>query len=170
MAVLEFLEVSTEGLKNYFWPCRMETFLVDDVTVVLDGCHNDDSVKLFMEGLKQQYPGSSLLILFGAGMEKYLPDMLDHVFRTADSVLMVQSRHFKSLCEIDLISACSEAQRVLLQPLSDIKRSNTVRAPYNSSNLVTYPLPRNAAGTISERLHWAMEYARYLANTFFLIF
>lgn len=147
MAVLKFLNISNEGLKDFFWPCRMETFVIDNVTVVLDGCHNDDSVRLFMHGLKEKYPNESLLILFGAGMEKYLSDMLSHVFELASSVLMVQSSHFKSLSEIDLINAVTDSHSQLLQTsLPDCTASK--------------PIERAAKGTISERLMWSIEHAK----------
>lgn len=147
MAVLKFLNVSNEGLKNFFWPCRMESFNIDDVTVVLDGCHNDDSVRLFMLGLKEKYPESALLILFGAGMEKYLSDMLGHVFDSADSVLMVQSRHFKSLSEVDLVAAVDEKSRHLLQSSS-------------SYSAVLPPADRIADGSISQRLLWSIQHSK----------
>lgn len=160
MAVLDFLNVSTEGLKNYFWPCRMESFTVDDVTVVLDGCHNDDSVKLFMLGLKEKYADSHLLILFGAGMEKYLSDMLGHLFDHADSVLMVQSRHFKSLSELDLVAGVTENQLHLLQECLTSSSSLTATATTSSSCQASPPSSRREEGSITERLQWSIKHAR----------
>lgn len=168
MAVLDFLNVSAEGLKDFFWPCRMESFQIDDVTVVLDGCHNDDSVKQFMLGLKEKYPDCHLQILFGAGMEKYLSDMLRHLFDNANSVLMVQSRHFKSLSELDLIAAVKENDRYLLQ---QCRSTLPVESRSNSSNIgsinavthTTYalpPSPRKEEGSVSDRLLWSIEQAR----------
>jgi folylpolyglutamate synthase/dihydropteroate synthase len=161
MAVLDFLEIPLDGLKSFFWPCRMESFVLNDVTVVLDGCHNDDSTKLFLLGLKEKYSDCKLLVLFGAGMEKYLNDMLRHVFDHADSVLMVQSRHFKSLSEIDLVAATSESQKCLLQHCisKDIvdKANNDM---ITTNDIIFSPLPRRDEGTISERLNWAIEHSR----------
>lgn len=147
MAVLRFLKVPTEGLKTFFWPCRMERFVLDGVTLILDGCHNDDSVRQFMLGLREKYPDSSLVVLFGAGMEKYLPDMLGHVFEKADSTVMVQSRHFKSLSEIDLVAAVDERFRPLLQSSGS---GSQAPSPYN----------RQDSGTIAERLLWNIEHAK----------
>lgn len=168
MAVLEFLNVPTEGLKDFFWPCRMETFLIDDVTVVLDGCHNDHSVEQFMLGLKKRYPDCHLQILFGAGMEKYLSDMLRHLFDHANSVLMVQSRHFKSLSELDLIGAVKEDDRCLLQKFcsnvsSESGLSSDDRDSVGAVANVTHvspPIDRREDGSVSERLLWSMEHAR----------
>lgn len=150
----------------------METFLVNKtnksdtkvvvntgnnrgVTVILDGCHNGDSVKLFMLGLKEKYPNDKLLILFGAGMEKYLNDMLEHIFLTTDSVLMVQSRHFKSLCEKDLVDTVNEKYQnnLLTSSASSLASSLVDLSP---------PLSRSSDGTVSKRLQWAIDYARCL--------
>ena len=57
-AVLEHLSVPLQGMKDFYWPCRMETFMMKEgegegegVPVVIDGCHNGDSVKQFLTGL-----------------------------------------------------------------------------------------------------------------------
>ena len=51
-SVLEHLNVPLQGMKDFYWPCRMETFMMkDDVSVVIDGCHNGDSVKQFLTGI-----------------------------------------------------------------------------------------------------------------------
>mmetsp|Transcript_26416 Transcript_26416/g.25296 ORF Transcript_26416/g.25296 Transcript_26416/m.25296 type:complete len:485 (+) Transcript_26416:195-1649(+) len=161
MAVLDFLKVPLDGLKSFFWPCRMENFVVNDVTVVLDGCHNDDSVKLFLLGLKEKYSDCKLLVLFGAGMEKYLNDMLRHVFDHADSVLMVQSKHFKSLAEIDLVEATLEGQKSKLQHyLSKDIVENSNNDKITTNDIIFSPLCRRDEGTISERLNWAIEHSR----------
>ena len=52
-AVLKHLDISTEGMSQFYWPCRMEVFRVNDVNVILDGCHNGDSVQKFLFGIKE---------------------------------------------------------------------------------------------------------------------
>lgn len=126
----------------------MESFVINGVTVILDGCHNDDSVRQFMLGLKEKYPDSSVLALFGAGMEKYLPEMLTHLFESADSVLMVQSRHFKSLPEEDLAAAV------------EVCRRNILMTSGASSASAPPPSPRVTSGTVSERLIWSIQHAQ----------
>ena len=125
----------------------MESFVINGVTVILDGCHNDDSVRQFMLGLKGKYPNSSILALFGAGMEKYLPEMLTHLFESADSVLMVQSRHFKSLPEEDLAASV------------DVTRQNILMTASGMSS-ASPPSPRVSTGTVSERLMWSIQHAQ----------
>ena len=144
-AVLEFLNVPTDGMKGFFWPCRMETFCIAGTTVVLDGCHNDDSVFRFLTGLKAKYPGRKIRVLFGAGMEKHLGEMLQHVVSYADNVLMVQSRHFKSLGESDLVESVPMESRSCL---------------VNEGQGQPAPMARQPDGTVALRLRWAMDSER----------
>ena len=62
---------------------------------------------MFCRDIRAKYPRSThtLFILFGAGMEKHLESMLIHIFTHAEHVLFIQSRHFKSLSEVDLFHA-----------------------------------------------------------------
>lgn len=103
MAVLQHLNVPLDGLRNFYWPCRMETFQLTTssttsastlkstltssapthhhrprVTCVVDGSHNGESVGKFLSSLRaiDEYKHSVLLVLFGAGEEKNVSDML----------------------------------------------------------------------------------------------
>lgn len=57
-ALLKHLEIPIDGMSQFYWPCRMEIFNVSapfvkgKTTVILDGCHNGDSVKKFLSGIK----------------------------------------------------------------------------------------------------------------------
>ena len=46
-------------MKDAFWPCRMEKFRINDIDIILDGCHNEDSVTHFIRSVKQMYKISS---------------------------------------------------------------------------------------------------------------
>jgi dihydrofolate synthase/folylpolyglutamate synthase len=87
LAVLRHLKVSPEGMRTFYWPCRMEIFDVGGINVILDGCHNGDSVRLFMHSLKNSFTDSLHVILFGAGMEKCLTDMVNQILSFADCVM-----------------------------------------------------------------------------------
>lgn len=104
LAVLQHLEVPPTGWDKFYWPCRMEPFAFRGATVVLDGCHNGLSVQKFLEGLRHQYKGKAIKVLFGAGHEKCLRDMLNVVLSASDKVTMVQSKHFKAMTEKELLT------------------------------------------------------------------
>jgi len=191
-AVLEHLNVDPAGMRDFYWPCRMETFAVPvpsrHVTVVLDGCHNEDSVRLFLAGLRHEYPPRThaLLVLFGAGMEKYLGEMLRHLFALADGVVFVQSRHFKALSEADLVAAAVGVEGVgtaalqvkLLNYVDDDtggsssssssssghsnrnSGSSSSASPCGGCGPATHgPRGRKAEGTVPDRLQWAVAHA-----------
>lgn len=156
-AVLQHLGVPGAGMRDFYWPCRMERFRMGDgFDVVLDGCHNGDSVHQFVRGLAKKFPDRRLVLLFGAGLEKCLDTMLQELLLapssrrgTAPSLLMLQSRHFKSLSEHDLlvrIPAEERARRVVgLTP-------EQMRDPSS--------LARQAGGTVGARLQWAIDHYR----------
>jgi dihydrofolate synthase/folylpolyglutamate synthase len=95
-AVLQYLNIPLDGMVDFYWPCRMETFSIDNVTVILDGSHNGQSVRLFLLGVKSKYPSSSICVLFGGGVEKCLDDMLIEVLKHSNAVIPVKSKHFKA--------------------------------------------------------------------------
>jgi folylpolyglutamate synthase/dihydropteroate synthase len=140
LAVVKHLGLSTDTMQDgFFWPCRMETFQVQrshawtraaaglpydldannsnsgsstsTATVVLDGAHNGDSVKQFLLGLRKIYPKRQIHVLFGAGLEKNLDDMLAILANKeqCDSVQFVQSKHFRAASETDLADLSKRA-------------------------------------------------------------
>lgn len=85
-AVVSYLNIPPLGMKNFYWPCRMEVFKLSasNPTIVLDGCHNQQSVHLFLQSLRELYPKHKILVLFGAGAEKSVDDMVVEVGAGAD--------------------------------------------------------------------------------------
>jgi folylpolyglutamate synthase/dihydropteroate synthase len=102
LAVLQHLGVGSSW-DGFFWPCRLERFSWKGSEVVLDGAHNGDSVHHFLRDLRALYPHKQILLLFGAGQDKCLSDMLEEVFEGVDSLVMVRSKHFRSLSERELL-------------------------------------------------------------------
>eukprot|EP01036_Dinobryon_divergens_P025195 gene25195-33719_t len=111
-AVLQHLGISREGMNSFYWPCRMEAFqLPYDKLVVLDGCHNEDSVIQFLSGLKERYPTRKVLSLFGAGDEKCVSTMLAQVMERSHSVIFLRSKHVRAVPASslwDMLSTYSE--------------------------------------------------------------
>lgn len=116
-AVLAHLNVSPTGWDKFYWPCRMERLLYRGTTIVLDGCHNGNSMEKFLKGLRTSYAGKRILVLFGAGHEKCLLDMTNTVFANADSVMMVQSKHFRAMKEAELLKLVSQEYAPALDPV-----------------------------------------------------
>lgn len=154
-AVLSHLNVNNIDINSFYWPCRMEKISLNNIDIILDGCHNGYSVHEFMKSLKMKYHDKRVVLLFGAGYEKCVKDMIKPINDFADLVIMVQSKHFKSIPEIELMDmfvkfTASEKKRYPL-----ILRDNLVadefsdfRGPYN----------RKEFGTIDDRLRWAIDH------------
>ena len=138
IAALEYLKIQPKGLHSFYWPCRMEIFSYKKYKIILDGCHNGDSVQRFLTNVRRLYSKSSnisssssnddnnnnnssgtsniddsrsnnnnnssssdnndcsILVLFGAGHDKCIHDMLTEVFKpnAADSVIMVKKKYY----------------------------------------------------------------------------
>jgi dihydrofolate synthase/folylpolyglutamate synthase len=101
-SVLQYLGVDfSAGLNSYYWPCRMETFWLPrhnraEIPFVVDGNHNGDSTRLFIQGLRKEFPGHRVVIIFGSGADKCMDAMAAEVVLGADVVVPVQACHFKS--------------------------------------------------------------------------
>lgn len=148
-AVLNFLGVPPLGWDQFYWPCRVERFKHLGRTVVLDGCHNGDSVKRFLSGMRQKYPDKRLLVLFGAGHDKCLSDMMTNLLEQADEVIMVQSKHFRAISEKELLSSVPESRRHVIHAIQqDLLLSSGGND--HAVNLVEQP-------TLGDRLQWAVE-------------
>ncbi len=166
LAVLQHLGISGGGMRDFYWPCRMERFkLGDGFDVVLDGCHNGDSVHQFVRDLARKFPDRRLVLLFGAGLEKCLDTMLQELLLappsrrgTAPSLLMLQSRHFKSLSERDLLA------RILPE-----ERARRVVGLTSEQLADPSGLTRQASGTVGSRLQWAIDHYR-TATRFVAVF
>ena len=138
-AVMQYLKVPSTGLKNFFWPCRMEKFNYNGVDLIIDGSHNGDSVQQFLSGVKRLHPNRHIRVLFAAGVEKCLNDMLIQVATMADSIVYMQSKHFKAASEQDLDDSMN-------------KLNKTVSMPLNGR-----PVPWEKNGTISGRIKDAVQ-------------
>ena len=130
LAVVRHLGLKDSSMQGFYWPCRMEAFEVripqldlsptstssTCATVVLDGAHNGNSVQMFLAGLRERYPGRHVHVIFGAGLEKCVEDMLSEIHANCDSVCLVQSRHFKAASEMDLHAVAVKAGFLLPIP------------------------------------------------------
>ena len=96
VAVLNYLGVPIVGLSSFYWPCRMEQFRVSGLSIIVDGNHNGESTRRFLQGVRKLFPGYQLITIFGSGSDKCLDAMADQIAELSDVIIPVQSRHFKS--------------------------------------------------------------------------
>lgn len=149
-ALLDHINIPAVGMKNFFWPCRMETFSINGVEVVLDGCHNGDSVEQFLKSLRKNYKNDLLLIIFGAGVEKCLDDMLNHILELSDQIVLTQSKHFRAMPESQLKAASMAMNK---------RAEKLVECSDLESKVQT--------STVGSRLQWAIDFSskrRYIVS------
>jgi len=148
LSTLNHLRINPVGMKDFFWPCRMEEFKMDGVKFVLDGCHNGDSVRHFLLGLQKAYPDHAIIVLFGAGKEKCVNDMLTMLINMVDSIVLTQSKHFKSCPEIELCSMLSDTNKLI----DHIK-----------------PAEYTESGTVNNRMEWILNESKKKNGAFHTI-
>ena len=93
------------------------------------------------------YNSKRIIVLFGAGSEKCIDDMLLPVTSHSDELLLVQSKHFKSLSESQLYQ----------QLVVGFDKSKLVLKSGDYKE-------RQAHGTINERVDWILQRRNSDAN------
>ena len=63
------------GLRNVFWPARMEV-VRHDPTIVVDGAHNTDSMQKLLLALQESFHWHRLFIVLGVARDKDLPGIV----------------------------------------------------------------------------------------------
>ena len=139
LAVLRYLGIRPDGMKSFYWPCRYEKFVCNSSHIIIDGCHNLDSVHQFLRGVKELYPNDAIVSLVGIGAEKCVQDMVHKILEDSDVVFMVQSKHFRSMTEAELCEFVSSDKRGKVMNYTERIRE------------------RQVTGTIAERLLWCLD-------------
>ena len=89
----------------------METFCINGLSIILDGAHNNYSVSVLLQSIRNNNRLISIeknhsihkrevWVLFGAGADKNVDAMLSEVFNNesgADKCYFLKSSHFKAL-------------------------------------------------------------------------
>jgi folylpolyglutamate synthase/dihydropteroate synthase len=108
-------------------------------------------VEKFLKGLRGMYPGKQLLVLFGAGHEKCLKDMMSVLLEEADEVMMVQSTHFRAMTERELLDLVPAEKGSVIHALQRERVGAKSSADGAAEGKV------HAAVSLGERLQYAVE-------------
>ena len=71
-----------EGLKHAYWPGRFE-ILSQNPTIIMDGAHNEEGMRSFIDTLRRHYPDAFGTILFTAMKDKALDRMVQLLDETS---------------------------------------------------------------------------------------
>lgn len=86
------IQKAIEGLSQTFWPCRMER-VSEFPLVILDGAHNDDSMKKLCAALDTYCGTRSIKCVFGASEDKTFNSMIRILAPHVDEFIMTKSSH-----------------------------------------------------------------------------
>lgn len=99
--------VIRSGLAQTVWPGRME-ILSRDPLLVVDCAHNPYSAQVLAEALRQWFPQTRWLLIFGASMDKDIAGMLRALLPLAEHVIVTRSYHPRATAPYTLADLCAE--------------------------------------------------------------
>ncbi len=95
------------GLAQVSWPGRME-ILNHDPLLVVDCAHNPYSVQVLMASLRDWFPDTRWILLFGASMDKEIAGMLRELLPQVEHVIVTRSYHPRAAAPYMLADLCAE--------------------------------------------------------------
>ena len=97
-------EAVRQGLRNVYWPGRME-ILSREPLVVADGAHNPYSAQTLREALEEWFPGQRWVLIFGASADKDITGLLRTLLPISDYVIVTRSDHPRAAAPVELADA-----------------------------------------------------------------
>ncbi|MCP4539607.1 MAG: bifunctional folylpolyglutamate synthase/dihydrofolate synthase [Chloroflexi bacterium] len=99
-----------EGLRDVYWPGRME-ILSRDPLVVGDGAHNPHSMQVLREALEEWFPDQRWVLVFGASADKDVTGMLNTLSPITEHIIVTRSDHPRSASPVELADAVASIGR-----------------------------------------------------------
>ena len=107
-------EAVRRGLRQVCWPCRFEVF-PGSPRVIIDGAHNPDGMRRFVNTFDQLFPGRRAVVVLGVLRDKDVAGMLGSLLKITASLHLVRpdtprGMGVDELEAIFLQSACCEPE------------------------------------------------------------
>ena len=90
-----------EGIKNTVNPGRVEVISYNP-TIVLDGAHNIDSIKLLSDTIKNDFEFDRLILVIGILSDKDVKEMLDLIIPLSDFIVVTKSQNKRACSTVEL--------------------------------------------------------------------
>jgi len=100
-------EKAAVGLNKVYLAGRME-MICDDPRIMIDGAHNEASIRALIHAIGQNIPYDSMVIIFGCNTDKDIKGMLLQLQYGADKVIFTRSSSIKAASPEDLADMYSE--------------------------------------------------------------
>jgi dihydrofolate synthase/folylpolyglutamate synthase len=89
------------GLREVWWPGRME-ILSQDPLVVVDCAHNPYSARALRDALEEWFPDRGWVMIFGASADKEIAGMLETLVPISDYTIVTRADHPRAMAPIEL--------------------------------------------------------------------
>ncbi len=83
-------EAAIKGLAGVYVPGRME-MISENPRIMVDGAHNGASIQALMRAVGQHIPYDSMVMIFGCGLDKDIPGMMEKIATGADKVIFTKT-------------------------------------------------------------------------------
>ncbi|MDO8580114.1 MAG: folylpolyglutamate synthase/dihydrofolate synthase family protein [Candidatus Omnitrophota bacterium] len=81
-----------EGMAHVFWPCRWE-IVGEAPFIILDGAHNDASIKSLVQGIQEIFPGKNITLVLGISQDKDRQAVCRPLNKIVRHVILTQAQH-----------------------------------------------------------------------------
>ncbi len=109
-----------QGLSNVQCPGRIERFrFANEVTVIIDAAHNDDSVKALCRSLAQRRGDRPVAIVFGTSRDKSADSMLRTLAPVADLLVLTRfegNPRFRATDELLPLVPSADVRKTIVRP------------------------------------------------------
>jgi dihydrofolate synthase/folylpolyglutamate synthase len=126
-------EAVREGLRDVYWPGRME-ILSREPLVVVDCAHNPYSAQVLRKALEEWFPGQRWVLTFGASADKDIAGMLKALLPISEYVIVTRSDHPRAAAPIelaDIVVSVGGGAEVTVNMRKALRRGLTMMDPGN---------------------------------------
>ena len=95
-----------EGLKNTFWPGRMQV-VSSEPLIILDGAHNPGAIRELTSALEHEFEYGQLILVLGVMEDKDIADMIRRIVPLADYAIYTRPDYYRSAEPADLMEAAT---------------------------------------------------------------
>jgi len=96
-----------QGLREVWWPGRME-ILSQDPLVVVDCAHNPYSARTLRDALEEWFPDRGWVMIFGASADKDIAGMLEALVPISDYTIVTRADHPRAMAPIELADVVAD--------------------------------------------------------------
>jgi len=85
-----------DGMAEVYWPGRLQV-LQREPWVVVDGAHNDDSIKILKKALDRHFDFERLFVIFGVSSDKNIPGIVAELAAYGGKIIITRARNPRAL-------------------------------------------------------------------------